>query len=152
VAHYAFVDENNVVDDVIVGRDEWDLPEGITSWEQYYGDLRGMRCLRTSVNTYAGKHITGKTPFRGNYAIVDGTYDEEKDVFFPPPPEAFPSFILDTKSYVWVAPVPYPEDGKGYIWDEATVGWVEANFYPTTPKPSDGEWYWSSAAESWLPL
>jgi hypothetical protein len=54
MAHYAFLDENNLVTEVIVGRDEDDLADGVTSWEEYYGAFRGQRCLQTSYNTVNG--------------------------------------------------------------------------------------------------
>ena len=66
MAHYAFIDDNNIVTQVIVGRDEDDLAEGVTSWEDYYGARHGQTCLRTSYNTRAGEHSEGGTPFRGN--------------------------------------------------------------------------------------
>jgi hypothetical protein len=78
MAHYAFIDENNNVVEVIVGRDEGEL--GI-DWEQHYGEFRGMRCLRTSYNTHNGEHLKGGTPFRGNYASIGMRYDEELDQF-----------------------------------------------------------------------
>ena len=50
MAHYALVDDNNIVTNVFVGRDEDDLPDGITSWEDYYGAVHGQTCRRTSYN------------------------------------------------------------------------------------------------------
>ena len=84
MAHYALLDQQNVVTQVIVGRDEDDLPDGITSWEDYYGALRGRRCLRTSYNTRNGEHLTGGTPFRGTYAGIGYRYDPELDEFVAP--------------------------------------------------------------------
>ena len=80
MAHYAFVSEDNVVVEVIVGRDEGEL--GV-DWEQHYGEIRGLRCLRTSYNTLHGTHRTGGTPLRGNYACIGMRYDEESDSFLP---------------------------------------------------------------------
>lgn len=120
MAHYAFINENNTVTQVIVGRDEDDLAEGVTSWETYYGERMGQRCLRTSYNTYGNKHLEGGAPFRGNYAGVGFTYDEENDVFVAPKP--FPSWTLND-FYLWEAPVPYPTDGEEHVWNENRKEW-----------------------------
>jgi hypothetical protein len=122
MAHYAFIDENNLVTQVIVGRDEDDLAEGVTSWETYYGQRMGQVCKRTSYNTYGGVHSEGGTPFRMNYAGIGFTYDEERDAFIPPKP--FESWVLDEGTCLWVAPVPYPGDGESYTWDEDAGDWV----------------------------
>ena len=151
MAHYAFLDDNNVVVDVIVGRDEDDLPHGITSWEEYYGAKRGMRCLRTSVNMLAGKHKEGKTPFRANFAMIGGTYDAENDAFIPAKPDSYPSFVLDGEEFVWGAPIPYPDDGLHYYWDEEQVAWIRNEKGPTEPPPKKGEWIWQEQKQAWLP-
>jgi hypothetical protein len=101
MAHYAFIDDNNIVTEVITGRDEDDLAPGVTSWEDYYGAFRGQRCLQTSYNTLAGEHISGGTPFRGNYAGVGFTYDETFDAFIPPKPEDG-EWVLDEATFAWV--------------------------------------------------
>jgi hypothetical protein len=124
MAHYAFIDHNNIVTEVIVGRDEDDLADGVTSWEHYYGALRGQRCLQTSYNTKGGVHVFGGTPFRGNYAGLGFTYDEALDAFIPPQP--FPSWVVNEETFVWEAPIPYPSDGGVYVWDEDSGAWVEA--------------------------
>jgi hypothetical protein len=121
MAHYAFIDENNIVTQVIVGRDEDDLPEGITSWEEYYGARHNQVCLRTSYNTRAGEHTGGGTPFRGNYAGIGYEYREDLDAFIPPQP--FSSWTLNESCYCWEAPVAYPEDGGVYVWNEETTSW-----------------------------
>jgi hypothetical protein len=100
MAHYAFIDENNIVTEVIPGRDEDDLVEGVTSWEDYYGAIRGLRCLRTSYNTQAGEHSEGGTPFRGNYAGIGFGYDEALDAFIPPKPDG--DWVLDETTFSWV--------------------------------------------------
>jgi hypothetical protein len=105
MAHYAFINSQNTVTQVIVGRDEDDLAEGVTSWEDYYGERMGERCLRTSYNTVAGQHNAGGTPFRGNYAGINYKYDEALDAFLPPQP--FPSWTLN-ENYLWQSPVAYP--------------------------------------------
>lgn len=113
MAHYAFIDEENIVTQVIVGRDENDLPEGITSWEEHYGKNFGQRCIRTSYNSN----------IRKNFASVGFTYDEALDAFIPPKP--FDSWVLDEETCQWVAPIAKPEEGS-YVWDEETGAWVEA--------------------------
>ena len=121
MAHYAFINDNNRVTQVIVGRDENDLPEGVTSWEDYYGARHNQRCLRTSYNTRAGEHVEGGTPFRGNYAGVNYTYDEDLDAFLPPQP--YSSWTLNEATYSWDAPVAYPTDGGDYVWNENRKEW-----------------------------
>ena len=101
MAHYAFLDDNNLVTEVIVGRDEDDLVDGVTSWEDYYGVFRGQRCLQTSYNTLAGQHLNGGTPFRGNYAGIGYTYNESLDAFIPPKPEDG-EWVLDESTFNWV--------------------------------------------------
>lgn len=118
MAHYAFLNEDNIVTEVIVGKDE-----SSTDWEEHYGQFRGQVCKRTSYNTRGGEHITGGTPFRKNYAGIGYTYDSERDAFIPPKP--FASWVLDENTCLWQAPVNYPDDGKDYRWDENTVSWIE---------------------------
>jgi hypothetical protein len=122
MAHYAFIDEHGTVLDVIVGRNENDLVGGVSSWEDYYGAIRGQVCKRTSYNTQAGQHVNGGTPFRGNYAGIGFTYDEERDAFIPPKP--YESWVLDEDTCLWEAPAAYPEDGNVYTWDEETQEWT----------------------------
>lgn len=119
MAHYAFLDENNIVTEVIVGLDEG--TDGI-DWEQHYGSFRGQTCKRTSYNTFHNTHNDGGVPFRGNYAGIGFTYDDTLDVFIPPKPH--PSWVLNTSIYDWEPPIPYPTDGNDYEWDEATTSWV----------------------------
>jgi hypothetical protein len=118
MAHYAFLDFNNVITQVIPGRDEGE--DGI-DWEQWYGDFRGQVCKRTSYNTVGGQHPDGK-PFRKNYAGFGYTYDANRDAFIPPQP--FPSWTLNETTCLWDAPTPYPTDGQRYQWDESTTSWV----------------------------
>lgn len=117
MAHYAYLDENNIVTQVIVGKDE---NEDGVDWEEYYG------AKRTSYNTYGGQHINGGTPFRKNYAAIGYSYDVERDAFIPPKP--FDSWILNEESCLWESPVPYPTDGLMYQWDEETLNWVAIEF------------------------
>ena len=83
MAHYAFLDENNIVQEVLVGLDETntkDLPTGFPSWELYYGSIKDMECKRTSYNTIGNEHLLGGTPFRGNFAGIGFTWDEANQV------------------------------------------------------------------------
>jgi len=122
MAHYAFLDENNIVTQVIVGRDESEIVDGITDWEAYYSQVAGQRCLRTSYNTYGGQHKTGGVAFRKNYAGIGFTYDDVRDAFIPPKP--YPSWILDEETCRWEAPISKPEeDGVMYEWNEENQTW-----------------------------
>ena len=117
MAHYAFLDDNNIVTEVIVGRDESDG----TDYEVVYGNFRGQTCKRTSYNTSGNAHSDSGTPFRGNYAGIGYTYDETNDVFYAPKP--YDSWVLDQTKWIWKAPVDYPSDGKDYTWNEETTSW-----------------------------
>ena len=121
MAHYALLDLNNVVTQVFVGRDEDDLAEGVTDWEQYYAP-EGFTCRRTSYNTRGGVHINGGTPLRKNYAGIGYTYDPDRDAFIPPKP--YQSWVLNEDSCLWEPPFPYPDAEGMYMWDEETVAWV----------------------------
>ena len=121
MAHYAFLDESNIVTEVIVGKDEGE--EG-TDWEVHYGNFRGQTCKRTSYNTLGGVHTGGGAPYRKNYAGIGYTYDLGRDAFIPPKP--YPSWLLDEDSCQWESPVPMPEDDGLYCWDEAAGEWVAA--------------------------
>ena len=122
MAHYAFLDENNIVAQVIVGRDENDVTDGVTDWETYYGEITGATVKRASYNTYGGVHSEGGTQLRFNYAGIGFTYDENRDAFIPPQPYA--SWVLDEDTCLWVAPIAYPAEGD-YAWDEEAGDWVE---------------------------
>ena len=124
MAHYAFLDENNIVTEVIVGRDEDEVVNGISDWETYYGNQRGQICKRTSYNTSGGVHSGGGTPLRKNYAGIGYSYDADRDAFIPPKP--YPSWTLVEDTCLWEAPVPYPEatEGEIYEWDEDAGNWV----------------------------
>ena len=128
MAHYAFLDENNIVTEVIVGKDENE--DGI-DWEQHYGNFRGQTCKRTSYNTNERTHLLGGTPFRKNYAGIGFSYDQTKDAFIPPKP--FNSWILNETTCSWEAPVSMPEltqeqedNNNYYSWNEETESWTLA--------------------------
>ena len=114
MAHFAQIDENNTVIQVIVVEQDV-IDTGLfgtpSSWVQ------------TSYNTHGGQHLLGGTPLRKNYAGIGYTYDTTKDAFIAPQP--FPSWVLDEDTCQWQAPVAMPTDDKIYNWDEATTSWVE---------------------------
>ena len=114
MAHYAFLDDNNIVTEVIVGIDETELIEG-KSPEDWYGEFRGQKCVRTSYNA-------ASNGFRYHYAGIGYIYDPVEDAFIGPTP--YPSWVLD-KNKNWVAPVEKPTDGGSYSWDEETGTWIE---------------------------
>lgn len=125
MAHYCFINENNIVVEVITGKDEDDLetlPEGFASWEEYYQTKRdGLTCKRTSYNTNANEHLNGGTAFRGNYAGIGFIYDTENDVFYAEQP--YPSWLLNESTWTWNPPIPYPDDDLIYDWNEETESW-----------------------------
>jgi hypothetical protein len=114
MAHYAFLDENNIVTEVIVGIDETELIEGKDP-ETWYSEFRGQRCVRTSYNLN----------IRKNYAGIAFYYDEALDAFIAPKP--FESWVLDQNAQ-WIAPVSYPSDGIMYEWNEALTDWEPMQF------------------------
>jgi hypothetical protein len=118
MAHYAFLDTNNIVIEVISGRDESNF-----DWERFYGDIRGQVCKRTSYNTFGNQHIGGGVPLRKNYAGIGYTYDQTRDAFIPPKPYA--SWILNEDTCLWESPTPTPTDNKFYKWNEETLEWKE---------------------------
>jgi hypothetical protein len=110
MAHYAFLNDSNIVTEVIPGKDETETIDGLTP-EEWYGNFREQKCVRTSYNA----------KIRGKYATIGDTYDAKKDIFVTPQP--FSSWIQDGS--FWKAPVEMPVDGKLYRWDEATKSWIE---------------------------
>ena len=114
MAHYAFLDDNNVVTEVIVGIDENEFIEG-KSPEQWYGDFRGQKCLRTSYNGN----------IRKNFAGIGYTYDVGFDVFIPP--KKFASWKLNYETFTWVPPTPMPENEENYFWQWSEINkeWVK---------------------------
>lgn len=119
MAHYAFLDQDNLVTEVIVGVDENELIEGKDP-EVWYGEFRNQKCVRTSYN--------GK--IRKNFAGIGFSYDEDKDAFIPPKP--FDSWQLNNETCLWESPVPYPTDGRIYFWDENVIDWTPINDQPET--------------------
>ena len=114
MAHYAKVN-NGIVEQVIVAEAEF--------FDTFIDSSPG-HWIQTSYNTSGGVHAKGETPLRKNYAGLGYTYDSVRDAFIPPKP--FPSWVLVEASCLWEAPTAYPDDGKGYSWNEDTTSWVEA--------------------------
>jgi hypothetical protein len=110
MAHYAFLDNNNIVTEVIVGINESELIEGLDT-ETWYGNFRGQVCKRTSYNNN----------IRKQYASIGYTYDPVADVFVAPQP--FPSWSLDA-NHDWQPPTPMPTEGR-WSWNEETLSWDE---------------------------
>jgi len=118
MAHWAELDENNIVTRVLVGSNE-DPDEGY----QWLIDNLGGTWVKTSYNTQGGVHSLGGTPLRKNYAGIGYSYDADRDAFIPPKP--FNSWLLNEDTCLWDAPTPYPTDGKMYRWVEEDLNWQE---------------------------
>ena len=127
MAHFAKLDENNIVTFVTVGRQEDDGQEAALTART--GDVY----KQTSYNTRGGKHYQAdgtesadqSKALRKNFAGIGYTYDASRDAFIPPKP--FASWVLNETQCLWEAPVAYPEDaaeGEMYRWDEDTTSWV----------------------------
>lgn len=114
MTHFAQIDENNIVTRVIV-IDQKTINTGA------FGDPATW--IQTSYNTRGGVHILGGTPLRKNYAGVGYIYDLTRDAFMTPKP--FDSWVLDEDTCIWQAPIPMPDDGKRYFWNEANQIWIE---------------------------
>lgn len=117
MAHFAQLNENNVVTQVIVVSNNELLDENGIEKENkgisFCQTLLGGNWIQTSYNA----------SFRKNYAGIGYTYDSSLDAFIPPKP--FESWLLDTDKCQWQPPIPIPDDGKEYYWDESVINWVE---------------------------
>jgi hypothetical protein len=91
MAHYAFLDENNIVTEVIVGRHEYEVVDGISDWEAYYAEFRGQVCKRTSYNGN----------YRKNYAGIGFTFDAARDAFIAPKANCHPEEVLNEETCLW---------------------------------------------------
>jgi len=121
MAHFAEVDENNIVTRVLVVDNSQE-----DNGQEFLAETLGLggTWKRTSYNTQGGVHTSGGTPFRKNYAGIGYTYDSGRDAFIPPKP--YNSWVLNEETCLWDAPTPMPvEEGKLYRWDEDTTSWVE---------------------------
>jgi hypothetical protein len=127
MAHYALLDENNIVVQVITGVDEDVIQTDLDgtqvggsseAWENYYASLpwfQGLTCKRTSYNNN----------IRKNFAGIGFKYDEDFDAFIPP--KKYPSWKLNYETFQWESPIPAPTYEKGYawIWSEDNLEWVK---------------------------
>jgi len=117
MAHFAQIENNLVTQVIVVDNNDILDDQGNESEEvgiQFCTDLLGGDWKQTSYNNN----------IRYNYAGIGDTYDATRDAFIAPQPH--PSWLLDEDTCLWEAPIPYPEDGKLYDWNEATVSWVES--------------------------
>lgn len=111
MAHYAYIDENNIVVQVITGRNEYETVDGISDWETYYGSQRNLLCKRTSFNSNIRKQFAG----------IGYSYDPDADVFILPKP--YPSWVLN-ETYDWESPVPMPTTDGRWWWSEENQEWT----------------------------
>jgi hypothetical protein len=114
MSHFAKIDENNIVTEVIVIEQDV-LDTGL------WGDPKDW--IQTSYNTHGGVHMLGGVPLRKNYAGIGYTYDRERDAFIPPKLGNIDSWVLNEDTCLWQPPIPEPNDGKLYYWDESTISW-----------------------------
>ena len=115
MAHYAFLNENNIVTEVITGRNEDEVVDGITDWEEHYSSVRGQVCKRTSYNNRYRKNYAGiGYEFRADLNAPDGAFVPQKP---------FISWILNEETCLWEPPTPMPIDEKIYQWVEADLNW-----------------------------
>jgi hypothetical protein len=114
MAHYAFLNNDNIVTEIITGIDETELIEGLHP-EIWYGNFRNQTCKRTSYNNN----------YRKNYAGIGYTYNQERDAFIAPKP--FSKWVLNEETCKWEAPTPYPTDDKRYVWNDNQGEWEELN-------------------------
>jgi hypothetical protein len=119
MAHFAELNENNIVTRVIVIHNNELLVDGVESESRgidFCKSLYGGRWVQTSYNGN----------IRKNFAGIDFYFDETRDAFISPKP--YDSWIFIENSCQWEAPIPYPTDGKPYRWDETSVSWVKFSF------------------------
>ena len=116
MAHFAKINENNIVEQVIVAEQEYIASGALGNPAQW---------IQTSYNTRNGFHVTGGTPLRMNFAGPGFTYDPARDAFIAPKPEG--TFVLEERTCTWVRPKPYPQlpnDNKQYVWSEEQQDWI----------------------------
>jgi hypothetical protein len=119
MAHFAELDENNIVVNVVVVNNE-----DILDSENKESEEIGIQFLN---NLFKENKKWKQTSYNGvirkNYASINGTYDEARDAFIPPKP--FTNWILNEDTCKWKAPIPYPTDGKDYVWNDNKGEWKE---------------------------
>jgi len=129
MAYFAKLNSLNIVEQVVSVNDTELLDNGVESENKGVEFLRTLFneptavWIQTSYNTHGGVHSEGKESFRKNYATVGGLYDVTRNAFIPK--KRYDSWMLNEHTCLWEAPIPYPEDGKQYIWDEIQQTWVE---------------------------
>ena len=123
MAHFAKINESNIVTQVVVVNDS--DGDNDTDGQNFLNNLfkTTHTWKKTSYNTYGNTHRLGGTPYRKNFASVGFTYDSSRDAFIEPKP--YNSWTLDETTCLWEPPVAYPSDGKSYEWDEDNRQWVE---------------------------
>jgi hypothetical protein len=131
MAHFAKIDENNIVTDIIVVSNEdcgnLEFPESEPIGQAFIAScgIEGT-WKQTSYNTKGNQHLTGMTPFRGNYACIGGVYDPKLDVFYDQQNSQYATLDLDT--FLWVLPLnPSTQSlaiNQFWKWDEATASWI----------------------------
>lgn len=144
MAHYAEINAKNKVIGTFVGKDEDDLLDGeVVNWEEYYSSVNGgIKIRRFSYNTRGGVHYTENADgipvpsedqskaFRGNLASVGSYWDEDNEIFYAARDTDKNSWTLNTTTGLWEAPIPFPDDGNDYYWNEElyqsdnTQGWL----------------------------
>ena len=125
MAHFAELDENSLVSRVVVVNDAYEV-DGENWCKEFFGTDNWKQ---TSYNTYGGVHFAPNSeyisdngiPLRKNYAGIGYIYSPTLDAFYSPQP--FDSWSLDEDTCQWEAPIPHPDDGNKYIWNESTVSW-----------------------------
>lgn len=118
MAHFAEIDKNGVVLRVLVTDNS--LPNEGKDWLE---SRLGGTWVQTSYNTWAGQHLLGGTPLRGNFAGIGMVYDKERDAFIFEQP--YPSWVFNEQTYSWEAPIPIPDETKRYQWNEDQLNWIE---------------------------
>ena len=111
MSHFAKVTDGKVTQVIVAEKEFFDT----------YVDSTPGEWIQTSYNTHGNEHVLGGTPLRGNFAGIGFTYDRVNDVFYQPKP--YPSWTLNQTTWIWEAPVAYPEDGAKYVWNESTQSW-----------------------------
>lgn len=119
MAHFAQITDNVVTQVIVIEQETLNLG--------HWGDPSTW--VQTSYNARGGVHYgpdgqpDNGVALRKNYAGIGFTYDPQRDAFIPPKP--FPSWVLDENTCLWNSPIPYPDDGNRYNWDENSQTWVK---------------------------
>lgn len=119
MSHFAKVVDGKVVQVIVAEREFFDT----------FVDSSPGEWIQTSYNTRGGVHYgqdgnpDGGVALRGNFGDVGYFYDAQHDVFHSP--ALYPSWVLNQTTWLWEPPTPYPTDGKDYVWDEASISWIE---------------------------